>query len=112
MRRAPFTKPSEALAYAAKCVEYGWTQKRFAADAAGLSIDPRDQRAARFCVVGGICRATPGVDLRRRALDVLHRVVGHNLSDWNDAPKRTQAQVVAALREAARRARAEERRRG
>jgi hypothetical protein len=34
-------------------------------------------------------------------LDALRVIVGPDIPRWNDAPDRTQAEVVAALREAA-----------
>jgi len=82
-----------------------WMQLDYARDAIGLSTDPLDPDAVCFCTMGAIMRAAGAVDPDRGDAyevigafsDHVHRDVGF----WNDAGNRTQAEVVAALREAA-----------
>jgi hypothetical protein len=62
----------------------------------------------RHCVLGALGLAIRRtIEINDPCLVVLREVTGakppRGLVDWNDAPGRTQAEVVAALREAARR---------
>lgn len=89
--------------------EGAWTQGAFARHRSGNPIGPLESNAACWCASGAIQRA----DSRRRfspawedfndyavSLGFLH------MAAFNDAPERTQAEVVAALRAAAEKARA------
>lgn len=110
----PKTVP-EVLNAAADLLERpgAWTQGDYARDDMGLGIgDYTEEEREKggfepvcFCTIGAINHARgrdPDTalwgDLRRPIWDVLGET---NIADWNDAPGRTQAEVVAALREAA-----------
>lgn len=81
--------------------EGAWTTDAEAREAEeGAEVDPLDPSAACFCVGGAIWRVAPG-DLRWPAAHYLESLVGGDIPEWNDAPERTQAEVVAKLREAA-----------
>ena len=106
-------KPTEAdvLERAADLLEeFGWCQHQYARTAFGVGVDVDDARAASFCAVGAIDRATldlAAAPLRSPAVqEFLKDVPGRWFADWNDAPDRTKQEVVSALREAAARARA------
>jgi hypothetical protein len=87
--------PNQARAVllkAAAIVERGWCQ--------GAAVDIDGSR----CLVGAFCLASDGaaLDVSCAASRALERVIGTvYCSQWNDAPERTQAEVVAALRHAA-----------
>ena len=95
------TKASDALAKAADLIEPpgAWTQGTFARDAHGEPTTSSGPRATCWCASGAIRRITPGRLDRRQARDYLDKVVG-TITLFNDALGRTQAEVVAALREA------------
>jgi hypothetical protein len=88
------------LLEAAKLVERGWCQ--------GRERDFRDGIAC-YCALGAINASSPlsgDFDPYDYAYDSLAFYIGVNLgevSEWNDASGRTQAEVVAALRGAAER---------
>lgn len=90
-----------------------WTQGDYARDDVGLGIGEFSEieiekggfEPACFCMIGAVNRAR-GSDLDASLWGALRRpiwdVLGEqNIADWNDAPGRTQAEVVAALRAAA-----------
>lgn len=93
-------KTSEVLAAAAKHVEQGWTTGRMARDRNGNFLwSPEHPEATQWCAVGAIYKAL-GYNTDTEAFTFLQEKLGH-ISVWNDAPGRTQAEVVATLREAA-----------
>jgi len=87
-----------------------WTQGAYARDALGVGVQsvfemPAD--AGCFCIAGAVARAG-GPERMWGALIPVIDLLGLERADeavqWNDDPRRTQAEVVAALREAARKA--------
>lgn len=80
-----------------------WTQNMLSATKRGYAIGAMEDNAACWCAMGAIFREARGAgDLTRPAYDALADVIGHgHIPSWNDAPERTQAEVVAALRAAA-----------
>lgn len=98
----------------------GWTQGTIARLPNGWTTgDHNNSDATCFCIVGGLRRAADQCEVRglldrvdvltacRKALAATIGLHGYKstLVDWNDAPERTQAEVVAALRAAAEKAR-------
>jgi hypothetical protein len=79
-----------------------WTQGALAKSKTGRQVIPEGRSAVCWCVYGAIQRIT-GTPLGSRALwDALKASVGTvNIASWNDTRGRTQAEAVAALREAA-----------
>lgn len=79
-------------------IEKGWTQRTYARDANGNVVEETDGGAVAFCAAGA-CWAVSS----REARDALRRQVGleTNTPDWpsisafNDAPDRTQQDVLA-----------------
>lgn len=107
------TSPNELAALtlldAQALVESGWLQGRFARNAGGAVVDPRDDCAASFCMIGAVCKVT-GRDYGDEWGDwpelvpliaVTGSLIADGLSGWNDAKGRTQAEVVAAFGKAA-----------
>lgn len=93
---------SEILSKAADLIEPegAWTQGSAARDANGHEIDPQSREAACWCVYGALDRVAG--DRFQRGIGFIEEATGQVLiSVWNDAPERTQAEVVAKLREAA-----------
>ncbi len=87
--------------------EGGWTQGAFARTAAGRVIGPSCAPASCFCPVGAIIAAGGGVPEREFFAAVCCGVEDlHALYAWNDAPDRTQAEVVAVAARAVELARA------
>jgi len=82
--------------------EGAWTQETYGVPAEGGSY-------SCLCLYGAICEAirTAEADdrLEDRAFYTVRRLVGENPIGWNDTEGRTQAEVVAALRAAAEKAR-------
>lgn len=83
--------------------EGAWTQEVFARNLAGqcTGLSEFRGRAVCWCMMGATekvsddnLRTSLGVD------DLLEELIG-DVAAWNDAPERTQAEVVAKLREAA-----------
>lgn len=96
--------PSTILRKAARRLskEGTWTQGAYALDANGDSIDPGMPNAVCWRVGGAIIREADSGSSEWAALEALANYLGvSNLTAWNDAPERTQAEVVQALNAAA-----------
>ena len=95
------SKTLEVLVEARRLIaETGWTQNVLARDSASHPAHPSSDRACRFCSIGAIQRAEHTVNLGRitPARDVLRWVLDHNsIANFNDAPSRTKADVLAAF---------------
>lgn len=101
-------KPSEVLSRAADLIEPEgkWTQGDYARDAGGEGRWPSSNDATCWCAIGAIRRCAP--DSPYRALAYFAMAAGGSACvDFNDAPHRTQAEVVAALRRASELAKAD-----
>ena len=103
---------AEVLERAADLIEPegAWTQGEFALNADGEITGLSEFRGAAvcWCALGAINKASAGDDsLEDVAELILRNLVVRLVDEWNDAPERTQAEVVAKLREAAALARAE-----
>lgn len=99
------TDVAELLERAAEQVAKGWCQGHGAEDARGYSTRTDSPSAIRWCAIGAIDLhgVYPEVEQARQALCA---VIGESsVAIWNDRAGRTQAEVVAALRQAAERAR-------
>lgn len=96
---------SEVLNAAADLLEKpgAWTQGSFARTASGKSESPFSPAASCFCLRGALCLVTrrplfAAMDAERKALGFSTDAA---MAHWNDKADRTQAEVVARLREAA-----------
>ena len=87
-----------------------WAQGSLALGSSGESLSVDSSEAVCFCIVGAIRRVS-GFNRRPEKTVPLRQAVARSLGlpgykaplvAWNDAPERTQAEVVQALRDAAR----------
>jgi hypothetical protein len=89
--------------------EGAWTQGVLGRDERGCILTSNELgRAVSFCAAGAIQRAA-GLPFQtpEGAHRFVRKVIGRKeIGYWNDRPRRTQAEVVAKLREAAALARA------
>jgi hypothetical protein len=101
-------KPSEVLAKAADLIEPEgrWTQHYLArVRPNGNAIGPHQANAQCWCAIGALDRAGAEATTLsyRTAVDYLSQAIGQEagaIAQFNDAPERTQAEVVKALRDA------------
>lgn len=54
-------------------------------------------RGDAYCVVGSLKLREPHFWAHNKATSIFREVVGSSLEDWNDAPGRTHAEVLAAF---------------
>jgi hypothetical protein len=95
---------SQILNEAADLLEQpgAWTQGKDARNELGAGTYSADLRACSFCILGAIRRVGGTGHDRWKAVGALCRSLGiENIAEWNDAPERTQEEVVAALRASA-----------
>lgn len=98
--------PREVLLKAAELVERGWCQGTGAKNGAGREVSTTGRAAVCWCAEGALGRAAHGCEdhdfyaAKNALLRALPSLV-LSIPEWNDAPGRTQAEVVAALRAAA-----------
>jgi hypothetical protein len=74
-----------------------WTQGAFAVDKYGYQTPKNGPDAYSFCVLGAINHCYGEFDE-----DAILRLENHtkkSLMEWNDAPERTHAEVLALLKE-------------
>lgn len=113
----------EVLDSAADLVEKGWTQGSFAKTDDGHQVFVMSNLATCFCASGAVRRASrTAIDCTDAALEYFEDYLKVSVSEaehiefsrnekwcfvaaWNDASRRKQAEVVAALRGAADQAR-------
>jgi len=95
------TKASEVLAAAANLIEPegAWTRGTFARDEHGEPTTSSAPWAVCWCAAGAIIRVSADRVRGKRALDYMEGRVGY-VDLFNDTSGRTQAEVVAAMREA------------
>lgn len=97
---------TDVLNQAADLIEKGWTQKTLARNKQDQGCSPNNKNAVAWCVMGALLRVTDRSITYFTALNTLRgqMELGTSINSWNDHPKRTQAEVVTALRAAARKA--------
>jgi hypothetical protein len=121
------TKPSEVLEAAAVLIEPEgkWTQGEFWRLADGTGFEEADEYGAEdprpscFCLFGAMAAVRGEIEnpeandityctpFIARAIGMPPAILCQKITEWNDDPKRTQAEVVKALRDAAELARSE-----
>lgn len=114
---APSLTASAILSKAADLIKPKgrWTQRQYARrEVGGRSVSPVGDLAVCYCAIGAMAAAS-GIKVNRiengklGLMRYLQGAIGQpSVIGWNDRPERTQAQVVAALRKAAKLALAEE----
>lgn len=93
---------ADVLRKARGYVEKGWCRNSNALDAAGVEVSPECRAAVRWCMWGAMRRAADWQRTGDAPLDAAMRTLAaatggdprRSVSAWNDAPRRTQAQVL------------------
>lgn len=93
------TNITQILNDAADLVSRGWTQRTYARDAQRAPCPWDSPDAASWCMSGAVSRAARSVgdEVASAAYEFCWRFMG-DMSAWNDAPERTQDEVVRKLR--------------
>jgi hypothetical protein len=94
-------KAAQVLEEAAVLVQRGWTQHVPARDASNLHVPWNSAAATSWCIIGAVWRAAGGVVIGNAVLPHIAKVIGKEISSWNDCYGRTQEEVVKVLRAAA-----------
>lgn len=100
--KTPHQTPADVLNAAADLLEKpgAWTQGAWKRGKSGREVRIYSPFAVSFSVLGAIDHVGGGFN---SAIHALKHLIGWDihLQDWNDQSERTQAEVVAKLREAA-----------
>jgi hypothetical protein len=96
------TRPvADELRNARALIERGWTQHVFARDARGSGVSLMSSEAVCFCAVGAVERVAGGTFSAMPLIASLERAIGVGdtiaVTSFNDAPERTQAEVLTAF---------------
>lgn len=97
------TTVREALLAAAELLEKpgAWTQGENARDEFAVAVDPLAREATCWCIEGAMLRVMGSKRPTGASWSAVIMALKEVPCDWNDTPGRTQAEVVAKLREAA-----------
>jgi hypothetical protein len=90
----------ELIVKAIDYIKKGWTKGACARNAKGRAVGTCDEEAVAWCPIGAIDAAYPHMFEYRDACKRLQRVVGMSIDIWNDVPKRTKEEVLAAFKKA------------
>lgn len=75
-----------------------WIRGASACDRKGIPVAPRSHYATCFCIIGAVDRVAKNFDDRREAFDMLYKSTNIDIiSEWNDDPARTHAEVMEAF---------------
>jgi hypothetical protein len=89
----------EALRRMRELLAKGWTQDCCCRDRRGMPIETGNAFAVSWCVIGAALTACPMNE--QEALNVLRDNIGEEYDRkmrlWNDAPGRTQSEVLALM---------------
>lgn len=102
------SETASILNAAADICERGWAQRAWARDRQGAKVGGASVTAVCWCAGDAIFQAAKVIAPQgyfgavQTACRALRRHINANIATWNDAPARTQAEVVETLREAAR----------
>lgn len=74
-----------------------WTKGELARSAGGYKVSPRSSNATCWCIEGALIKASGEWAYETRAIKLMMQIVNSVLHGWNDAPKRTHAEVLGAF---------------
>jgi hypothetical protein len=105
-------RPEQQLLRAARdLVARSWSRGADARDAYGTPVDPWDERAASWSLLGSLVAVLERAAAESNEMPLEHLaaalyalselIEGDSLAVWNDAPARTQGAVVSVLDQAA-----------
>jgi hypothetical protein len=77
-----------------------WVQKTYARISPEwlTGVEPTSPQATCWCIVGAIHRCYPENEVAKNRMAVCEAIGWQSPIDWNDAPERTHAEVVALLK--------------
>ena len=122
MKKTTKKEIGEAIEGAATIIEKGWTQGTSARDASGTPIRVGSPDVVRCCAIGALYRFFYLKEFTRKrltdkslavldaAIDAIEEFIPHGfndrglqvrISDYNDKPGRTQAEMVSLFKKAA-----------
>ena len=80
-------------------IQRGWCRGATALDFTGNPCLPLSSSARQWCLIGAIGAAYPeDFQVRIKVADAIELMLNtHQFAQWNDDPKRTQAEVVELL---------------
>lgn len=96
---------ADKLREARALIERGWCQKDYARGKSGRTVSPKGRAARCYCAMGAIghanhswpCALLPGVRELVCAVTGFADADEVTILNWNDAPERTQDEVLAAF---------------
>lgn len=83
-------------------IRQGWTQGSYAKTGDNMKCDSFSPEAAKWCIIGAIS-ACPRYGYGYGSIDKLAAILPdtvESVASWNDAPGRTQAEVIELLEKA------------
>jgi hypothetical protein len=92
---------ADKLREARALIERGWTQKAPARSVGGIEVWGGAASAVCWCTFAAVCTSGHDISFTScmlnafRAANDIH--ADQSITDWNDAPERTQAEVLAAF---------------
>ena len=98
------------LRNARELISSGWCQGADARDREGAAVDPWDEHAVQWSILGAIVQVleleaeeygeVPLEELASALYAIADSIEADSLADWNDAAQRTQAEVIETIRAA------------
>jgi hypothetical protein len=76
-----------------------WTKGHLATDDMGDSVGEYSPSACRWCLIGAVFKCYGNFAERDPIVAAINRKTGPFPSQWNDAPERTHAEVLALCKE-------------
>jgi len=80
-----------------RMIEAGWCQGEDARDRFGHRVMAKDPEACVFCLSGASWVVDLPTSSDNKLMNVLPKKFWFDMAEWNDAPGRTQQQVLAML---------------
>ena len=80
-------------------LEKGWTQHAFARNQDGMRCDEKDADAVAWCFAGAVEKVyRDDLDTCNTIYQELENITGLGIEEYNDAPDRTQHEVVSLMK--------------
>ena len=81
-------------------IQKGWCQGSVARTKTGKACSIHSRNATAWCLLGAVCKSYSGYERCVIEERVYELIIDVSISDWNDYPKRTKAEVIAVLKKA------------
>ena len=89
---------NKILKDAIKLVEKGWCREAFALDKHGRNVQSRSPKAVQWCIQGALIAVKDTSNSYCLLVDRHYKMFGEFFMAFNDAPNRTQAEVIKRLK--------------